>query len=153
MFALVSVDGYATLTGEGGNELTLVETLRRDQPTILASNQSPTLSFTNDSQALLDWKLLPPNGVPLPLLASDIGATGHFENRESLDITSSYQTPGAFHPLTVLLGHATSLVYPGHGSIKASVNVGLDIENPNLAGQALVWRFAVSAALEAKLTF
>jgi hypothetical protein len=29
----------------------------------------------------------------------------------------------------------------------------MDIENPNLSGQGLVWRFAVRAALEAKLTF
>ena len=57
----------------------------------------------------------------------------------------------AFHPFTLVLGHATSLVYEGHGSIKASVNCGLDAENLGEAGTA--WRFAVRCALEAKLTF
>jgi hypothetical protein len=141
----MSIEGYATLTGERDNELTLVETLRRDQ--------ASSVVFTNDAQALLDWKLLPPNGVPLPFFPADATASGRFENRESADISISYQAPGAFHPLTVLLGHATSLVYPGHGSVKASLNLGMDIENPNLTGQGLVWRFAVRAALEAKLTF
>ena len=51
----------------------------------------------------------------------------------------------------LLFGHATSLVYPGHGSIKASLNLGMDVEDLLSAG--LAWRFALRAALEAKLTF
>ncbi len=149
VLATISVEGYATLTGAGDNALTLLETFRRDQPTV------PPLgvTLTNDSQAILDWKLLPQKGIPLPLIPPDIAATGHFENRESADLTISWQESGAFHPFTVLFGHATSLVYAGHGSIKASANLGVDVENPAVTGQGLVWRFAVSAALEAKLTF
>ena len=149
VLATVSVEGYATLTGAGDNELTLLETFRRDQPTV----PPLSVSLTNDSQAILDWKVLPPRGIPLPLIPPDIAATGHFENRESADLTISWQDPGAFHPLTVLFGHSTSLVYPTHGSIKASANIGVDVENPGVSGQGLVWRFAVRAALEAKLTF
>jgi hypothetical protein len=148
VLATLTLEGYATFTGDNDSELTFLETLRRDQATI----PPIVLTFTNDAQALLDWKLLPPQGVPLPFFPADVTAAGHFENRESLDFTVSYQAPGAFHPFTVLLGHSTSLVYPGHGSIKASANAGVDIENPNVEGQGLVWRFAVRAALEAKLT-
>ena len=53
--------------------------------------------------------------------------------------------------MTLLFGHATSVVYAGHGSVKASLNLGLDAQN--LGAQGIVWRFAFRAALEAKLTF
>jgi hypothetical protein len=139
----LSVQAYATLTAADNNQLTLVETLRRDQVS--------SIVFSNDAQALLEWRVTPVAGIPLPLLPPDIGATGHFEHRESADVTLGYQDTTTFHPFTLLLGHATSLVYPGHGSIKATVNVGMDVEDLLSAG--LAWRFAFRAALEAKLTF
>lgn len=144
ILSTLSLQAYATLSAGSDNQLTLVETVRRDQ---VAS-----IVFSNDAQALLEWRVLPAAGIPLPLLPSDIGATGHFEHRESAEVTVGYQDSGStFHPFTLLFGHATSLVYPGHGSIKASLNLGMDVEDLLSAG--LAWRFALRAALEAKLTF
>ena len=139
----LSIQAYATLTGANDNQLTLVETVRRDQ--------QATVVFSNDAQALLEWRVLPAAGIPLPILPADIGAKGHFEHRESAEITVGYQDSGTFHPFTLLLGHATSLVYPGHGSIKATLNLGVDAED--LLAVGVAWRLAVRAALEAKLTF
>ena len=138
-----SVQAYATLTGLNENKLTLVETLRRDQIS--------SIVFSNDAQALLEWRVLPAAGIPLPLIPPDIGLTGRFEHRESVDVTVGYQDTTTFHPFTLLVGHSTSLVYPGHGSIKASLNLGMDVED--LLSSGLAWRFAFRAALEAKLTF
>jgi hypothetical protein len=42
-------------------------------------------------------------------------------------------------------------VYDEHGSIKASLNLGMDAEN--LGGGEIAWRLGFRAALEAKLTF
>jgi hypothetical protein len=139
----LSIQAYATLTGENSNQLTFVETLRRDQ--------TSSVVISNDAQALFDWRVTPAAGVPLFLLPSSIGATGHFEHRESAEVMVGYQDSGTFHPFTLLLGHATSIVYPDHGSIKASLNVGMDVED--LLSVGLAWRFAFRAALEAKLTF
>jgi hypothetical protein len=138
-----SVQAYATLTAAEGNSLTLVEALRRDQ--------TSSVVFSNDVQALLDWRVSPGAGVPLPLLPADIGATGHFEHRESAEATVGYQDTGTFHAFTFLLGHSTSMVYPGHGAIKASLNLGMDVED--LLSTGLAWRFAFRASIEAKLTF
>jgi hypothetical protein len=139
----LSLQAYATLTGENSSQLTFVETLRRDQ--------ASTVVFSNDAQALLEWRVVPAAGIPLPLVPVDIGATGRFEHRESIDVTIGYNDSGTFHPFTLLLGHATSIVYPDHGSIKASLNLGMDVED--LLSVGLAWRFAFRAALEAKLTF
>jgi hypothetical protein len=143
ILSTLSAQAYATLTAADENQLTLVETLRRDQ--------SSAVVFSNDAQALLEWRVTPAAGIPLPLLPSDIGATGHFEHRESAEVTVGWQDSGTFHPFNLVLGHATSLVYPGHGSIKASLNLGMDVEDLLAAG--IAWRFAFRAALEAKLTF
>ena len=110
-----------------------------------------TSVFSSDTQALLDWKVFPAGGVPVPLIAAEIGRTAHWENRESFDTAVGYQSTGSFHALTITLGHATSLVFSTHGSIKAGLNLGLDAENLGASGVA--WRLAVGAALEAKLTF
>ena len=139
----VSVQAYATLTGNDENKLTLVETLRRDQ--------TSSIVFSNDAQAALEWHVIPAAGIPLPLIPSDIGLLGRFEHRESAEVTVGYQDTTTFHPFTLLVGHSTSLVYPGHGSIKASLNLGMDVED--LLSNGLAWRFAFRAALEAKLTF
>ena len=142
-----SADAYATLTGTEGNELTLLETVKWTETTTGAL----TSVFSSDTQALLDWKVFPAGGVPVPLIAAEIGRTAHWENRESFDTAVGYQSTGSFHALTITLGHATSLVFSTHGSIKAGLNLGLDAENLGASGVA--WRLAVGAALEAKLTF
>jgi hypothetical protein len=110
-----------------------------------------TSVFSSDSQALLDWKVFPVGGVPIPLISPEFGSTAHWENRESFDTVFGYQSTGSYHAFTMTLGHATSLVFATHGSIKASMNLGLDAENLGTSGVA--WRLVVGAALEAKLTF
>jgi hypothetical protein len=143
MLSTLSAEAYATLTGTDESELTFVETFRRDQST--------TVTLSNSAQALLDWTVRPEGGVQLPLIRPEIGKTAHLAHRESAEVISSYSDSGVFHPFTLILGHATSLIYEGHGSIKASANLGFDAENLGAAGTA--WRLAVRAALEAKLTF
>jgi hypothetical protein len=66
-------------------------------------------------------------------------------------VTVGYSDTGAYHPLTLVLGHSSSIVYEGHGTIKASLNLGMDAES--LGGAGIAWRLAIRAALEAKLTF
>jgi hypothetical protein len=139
----LTAEAYATLTGNHENELTFVETFRRSQTT------STTIS--NDIQALLDWIVRPEGGIQVPLIPADIGKTAHFLNRESAQVTVGVTDSGTFHPMTLVFGHATSIVYENHGSIKASLNLGLDAQN--LGAMGIAWRFAFRAALEAKLTF
>lgn len=139
----LSAELYASLTGTGDGTLTFIETLRRDQTT--------TLTLSNDSQVLLEWNTRPEGGVILPLLPKEIGKTGYFAHRESVDATVNYNDTGAYHPFTLVLGHSSSIVYDEHGSIKASLNLGMDAEN--LGGAGIAWRLAFRAALEAKLTF
>jgi hypothetical protein len=143
LLSQLSVQAYAALTAAEGDQLTLVETLRRDQ--------GSSVVLSNDTQALLEWRVTPAAGIPLPLVPADIGSTGRFEHRESAQVTVGWRDSGSFHPFTLLLGHATSLVYPGHGSIKASLDLGMDVEDLLEAGRA--WRFAFRASLEAKLSF
>jgi hypothetical protein len=143
ILSTLSAEAYGSLTGADDRALTLVETLKRSQTT--------TTSLTNDTQLLLDWKGRPQGGVVLPLIPVDIGKTGYFTNRESAEVTVGWQDTGTYHPFTFVLGHATTLVYEGHGTIKASANIGMDAENLGPAGFA--WRLAVTIGLEAKLTF
>jgi hypothetical protein len=139
----LSAEAYATLTGNNESEFTLVETFRRSQTT--------SMTLSNDVQALYDWTVRPENGVQLPLVPAEIGKTAHFVHRESAGVTIGVADTGTFHPLTLVVGHSTSIVYEGHGTIKASLDLGLDAQN--LGVQGIVWRFAFRAALEAKLTF
>jgi hypothetical protein len=139
----LSAEVYASLTGTGDGTLTFVETLKRDQTT--------TVTLSNDSQVLLEWTTRPEGGVILPLLPKEIGKTGYFAHRESIDATVNYSDTGAYHPFTLVLGHSSSIVYDEHGSIKASLNLGMDAEN--LGGGEIAWRLGFRAALEAKLTF
>jgi hypothetical protein len=106
-------------------------------------------SMTDTFQATFGWTARPPRGVRLPYLPDAIALTGYFEHRESLDldVRSGGSAP---HPLTLLLGHETSLTYPDRGSITARLTTGFDIES--LSG-ALAYRFAIEASLEARLTF
>ncbi len=143
ILSTLSIAAYSTFTGANDSQLTLVDTVSR--------NQTDIIVFTNDMQALLDWRVMPKDGIPFPLIPSDVARKGHFEHRESGEVTVGYQDSGTFHLFTLLLGHATSLVYEGHGSIKASINLGMDCEDLGSTGMA--WRLAFRAALEAKLTF
>jgi hypothetical protein len=147
ILSTLSAEAYASLTGNNENELTLVQILKRDQVTL----PLPVTNITGDTQLLLDWVVRPEKGIVLPLLPADFGKNGRFAHRESAELTVNYTDNGTYHPLTLVLGHATTLVFEGHGTIKGSLNLGMDAENLGTAG--IAWRFAVRAALEAKLTF
>ena len=147
ILSTLSLEALATLTGLKEQELTLVNTLKRTESTTVADS----VVFSNDTQALYDWKVKPPGGVPLWLVPPAIAATGSFQHEESAEVTVGYQDTGTYSPLTVVFGHATSLIFEGHGTIKASLNLGMNAEN--LGATGIAWRFAVRAALEAKLTF
>ncbi|MGD0727113.1 MAG: hypothetical protein ABSB63_16295 [Spirochaetia bacterium] len=147
----LSAETFASLTGEKDSALTLVNTLRMDRSTtVTGSAGAETYTLSNDSQVLLEWSTRPSGGVILPLLSNEIGKTGYFAHRESVDITEGYINTGAYHPFTLVLGHSSAIVYEGHGSIKATINLGMDAEN---VGVGIAWRLAFRAALEAKLTF
>lgn len=146
-----SAEAFASLTGVGEGTLTLMETLRMDHATTLTGSAgSETYTLSNDAQVLLEWTDRPAGGVILPLLPQEIGKTGYFSHRESVDVTVGYSDTGAYHPFTLVLGHSSSIVYDKHGTIKATVNLGMDAEN---IGTGIAWRLAARAALEAKLTF
>jgi hypothetical protein len=147
ILSTLSLEALATLTGLEEQELTFVNTMKRTESTTVANS----VVFSNDTQALFNWKVKPSGGVPLWLVPPDIAATGHFEHAESAELTLGYQDTGTYSPLTLVLGHSTSLVFGEHGTIKASLNLGMNAENLGVTGYA--WRFAVRAALEAKLTF
>ena len=96
LLSQLSVQAYAALIAADSSQLTLVETLRRDQTT--------SVVVSNDAQALLEWKVVPAAGIPLPFLPPDVGATGRFEHRESAEVTVGYQDSATFHPFTLVLG-------------------------------------------------
>ena len=147
----LAVEALASLTGEGDDTLTLVDTLRTDRTTtVMGSVGAETYTFSNDSQVQLAWSTHPSGGVILPLIPKEIGQKGYFAHTESVDVATGYTDTGAYHPFTLVLGHSSSIVYPDHGSIKATVNLGADAEN---IGIGIAWRLAFRAALEAKLTF
>jgi hypothetical protein len=138
-----SAEAYAVLQGLDESELTLVNTFRW--------NARDTAALSNAMQALLDWSVHPQGGVALPFLPAEIGATSWFTHRESAELTLGWRESTAFHPFTLIAGHETTLVFPAHGSLKAGASIGLDAET--LGGGAIAWRFALRAALEAKVTF
>jgi hypothetical protein len=143
VLASLAVEAYATLSGKGENELTLLEAFKRTE------DDSAVLS--NDVQALFDWKVFPSGGVQIPFVAEELGRTAHWENRESMDLAIAYDDSGSYYPFTLVLGHSTSLVYKKVGTIKARVTVGASAENTGAAD--LTWRLAAQAALEATLSF
>jgi hypothetical protein len=100
-------------------------------------------------QATFAWATHPAGGVRLPYLPAEIAKTGFLEHRESLDLDLAVGGEPA-HPLTLLLGHSTSLEYPDRGSLKAGLKAGFDIES--MAG-SYAFRFAFEANIEAKITF
>jgi hypothetical protein len=106
-------------------------------------------SVTDGLEATFDWTTHPPRGVRLPYLPEAVAATGYVEHRESLDLDVRLgSTPS--HPVTLVLGHATRLVYPDRGSIEACLKTGFDLES--LSG-SFACRFAIETSLEAKLSF
>ncbi|HET6487244.1 MAG TPA: hypothetical protein VFH83_12530, partial [Spirochaetia bacterium] len=139
----LSAEGYVAAKAQGGAEVTLVETFKRDQTT--------SIDLSNDTQALLSWNYAPEGGIPIPLVPVELSSTVSLANQEKVEVTVAYNDTSSYHPFTLTLGHATSLVFPGHGTIKASLDVGADVEN--LLQEGVAWRLAVRAALEAKLTF
>jgi len=110
---------------------------------------SKARSATDGLQATFDWITRPPRGVRLPYVSESIATTGYFEHRESLDLDVRLESSPS-HPMTLILGHGTRLVYPDHGSIEGGFKAGFDLES--FAGMFAI-RFAIEASLEAKLSF
>jgi hypothetical protein len=136
----------ASLLGEKDTGLTFADSFRWDQdPTTLQ------ISLTNAVQTYLDWAVHPDGGINIPYVSDALGKDAWISHRESGSLATNYSPGNDYHPVTFLLGHATSLVFPSHGSIKGSVNVGADTETALVPG--LIWRLAVSFGIEAKLTF
>jgi hypothetical protein len=139
----LAAEAYAALSGFEGEELTFIETFRREDRSYV--------TISSATQVLYDWSFRPPSGAPLRFLPSDIGKTGYFSHRETAELTLRHQDTGAFHPLNIVVGHGTTLVYPEHGSLKASLSIGVDVES--LTAGEFAYRLAFRAGLEAKLTF
>ena len=145
-FAEATAVASASLTGEKETGLTFADSFKWDQNTTTLQ-----VSYTNSIQSYLDWSVHPDGGIDVPYVSAALGKDAFIAHRESGDFSINYLQGGDFHPATFLLGHATSLVFPKHGSIKGSVNVGADTETALTAG--LIWRLAISFGIEAKLTF
>ena len=139
----LATEAYAALSGFDGEELTLVETFRREQKSLPAVSSA--------TQVLYDWRFNPPSGAWPRFLPEWIRETGYFTHRESAELTIRHEDSGAFHPLNMVVGHASTLVSPEHGSLKASLSIGFDVES--LTGGTHAYRLAARAGLEAKLTF
>ena len=107
------------------------------------------VSAKDDLQATFAWATRPDGGVRLPYLPESVASTGYLEHRESLDVDLAIGAEPS-HPLTLLLGHATSLVYPDRGTLKAVLKAGFDLES---IASSYAFRFAIEASLEAKITF
>ena len=137
---------YASMTGEKNTGFTFTDSFKWDQdPTSLL------VSYTNAVQSYLDWSVRPAGGIDVPYISAVLGKDAWISHRESGSFTVNFLQNGDYHPATFLFGHATSLVFPEHGSIKGSVNVGADTETALAAG--IIWRLAISFGIEAKLTF
>jgi hypothetical protein len=136
----MGLDLYADFLGFRDQSLTVVNAF------ILGEDAKQA---TDDLQATFAWAAHPAGGVRLPYLPPEIAKTGYLEHRESLDLDTAIGATSS-HPLTLLLGHATTLVYPDRGSLKAGLKAGFDIER--LAG-SYAFRFALDASIEAKITF
>ncbi|HEY9595544.1 MAG TPA: hypothetical protein VHE79_13785, partial [Spirochaetia bacterium] len=147
ILSTLSIEGLATLTGLSGQSLTLVSTLKRTQST----TDTADIAFSNDTQALFNWQTRPKGGIPIPLIAPEVASTAHLEHAENAELTLAYSSTETYYPVTVVVGHATSLVFEKYGTIKASLDLGFSTED--LGATGIAYRFAVRAALEAKLTF
>ncbi len=138
--AEVSLDLYADFLGFRDQDLTLVNAF-----TVGADARSAKESLG----ATFSWTTRPTGGVRLPYLPETVARTGYLEHRESLDLDLAFGGAPA-HPLTLLAGHETSIVYPDRGSLKAGLKAGFDVESL-LASYA--YRLAIEARIEAKITF
>jgi hypothetical protein len=136
----LGLDLYAEFLGFHDQSLTVVNTFTLGEDALQAADSL---------QATFAWAASPDGGVRLPYLPVQVAKTGYFEHRESLDLDLAVGGDAA-HPLALLLGHATSLVYPDRGSLKAGLKVGFDVES---LAVSYAYRFAFEASIEAKITF
>jgi len=145
-FSQAAAVASASLLGEKDTGLTFSDSFKWDQNTVTLQ-----ISLTNSVETYLDWSIHPDGGINVPYVSAALGNDAWIAHRESTGFAVSYSPGNDYHPATLLVGHATSLVFPKHGSIKGSVNVGADTETALLGG--LIWRLAISFGIEAKLTF
>jgi hypothetical protein len=145
-FTEASAVASASLLGDKNTGLTFSNSFKWDE-----DQTTLQTSLTNSDLTYFDWSVHPDGGINVPLLSDALGKDAWIAHRESASVTINYAPGNDFHPVTVLAGHATSLVFPKHGSIKGTIDVGADTETALTGG--LIWRLAISASIEAKLTF
>jgi len=140
----VLLEHYASFEGSGGRQLTI-----RNRCT----GQYDTLWSVDDTLELLyGWERRPPQGVRLPLLPAAVGREGYWTHLESLALQSERSRhEDSYHPIDVVLTHESALVLPEHGSLKASLGLGFDLERT--AEAELYWRFGLRGGLELRIEF
>jgi hypothetical protein len=79
----LAAEAYASLSGFDGEELTLIETFRREQDIALLVSSA--------TQVLYDWRFRPPSGAWPRFLPGWIRETGYLTHRESAELTVRHQ--------------------------------------------------------------
>ena len=144
--AEISIDASAGFEGLSGQHLTVTNAYKWTQ-----ADWDEPAGVEDETSLSFCWKTVPPGGVPVPLISSEIGRSAYFSHEETGEMTLRWLDSDAYHPLTVLVGHSTSLVFPKNGTITAGMNLGLDSERLALGSYA--YRLVVELRLEAKLSF
>jgi hypothetical protein len=140
---LLAADVFVSMEGLGDEKLTFTHSFQWEQ--------KDSVNFLDTTKLELDWATRPAGGLPIPFLSQEIGKTAFLSHVESAEAIIRYEEAGAFHPITLVFEHSTSIVMPKNGSIKAQARVGYDLEN--LLAGSFASRIGFTLGLEAKLSF
>ena len=148
--AAYRLDSFLSFESKGGDLLAVENYLRIEQ------TLDEEIDLKNTTKVGLDWSVYPPEGLPLPFLDEEITRDAFVAHADSLSLTLYKLKPGEYaHPTTIVLSHETLFRYPEHGSIKAQLALGLDVETyPAAAGTIEeIFRFVFMGAIEGKIEF
>jgi hypothetical protein len=144
------LEHFASFEGATGSQLTLHNRYSGQYDGVWSSDDILELFYT--------WERHPQGGVRLPLLPASVGQEAYWIHLEGLALDSEGRGKsegpggeGSFHPVNVILTHESSVVLPEHGSLKASLGVGFDLEQTE-AGE-LYKRFGLRGGLEVRIEF
>jgi hypothetical protein len=137
-------DVYISEEGISGDKVTLTQGLKWEM------SEQPSQSLSDDVKIVYGWSTRPQGGIPLPLVPSDISSSAYLSHGESAALTVRWESADSFHPITLILGHETSLILQKHGSIKGGVELGFDVES---LVSGFAYRLAFQAGIEAALSF
>jgi hypothetical protein len=140
----VVAEASATVDGMGEEQLGFLHSFKRQET-------DDTVSLTDSTQVSYTWSSKPAEGVSVPFVAPELTRGSYLEHKETAEADLRYTGSGAYHFLTLVLGHATSLVLPGHGSVTGSLQTAFDMERLTETGMA--FRVGLQAAVEAKFSF